>query len=190
MKAITLYHPFPELVAFEQKLNETRSWETPFRGPIAIHVATSRKPWHMDLAFQEPFFSALTPLHTEITTNGGVKSIGMKLHLGKVIAICNLVDCIKITPEFVASLSEKERVFGDYTIGRFAWKIEDVHQLKEPIMEKGKQRLWNFDETPHLVAIDPYAIGSTKIWTPKGVRSGRKLDRHDEDAARGLEVVA
>jgi hypothetical protein len=182
MKAITLYHPWAELIALNEKRYETRSWATNYRGPIAIHCGVSRKPWHMDLAFKEPFLSALKPLHSR-----AFGTLGMRLHLGQILAIGNLVDCIEITPRF--ALSENELAFGDYTPGRFAWILEDVHQLAKPIPAKGMQRLWSFDETDHLVSIDPFSIGSTKIWTPKGVMSGRRLDRPDEDAVKGLEVA-
>jgi hypothetical protein len=141
----------------------------------------------MNLAFDEPFYSALEPLHREI---GGKKA--MRLHLGCVLAIGNLVNCLEINSSQVYYLKKdnpNEYAFGDYSIGRFAWLLKDIHQLAVPIPAKGMQRIWNWDETEHLVAIDPFSIGSTKIWTPKGVISGRKLERPDEDAVRGLEVA-
>jgi hypothetical protein len=192
MKALTVYHPWAELIALNEKRNETRGWATKYRGPIAIHCGTSRRPWHMDLAFKEPFLSALKPLHSR-----AFATLGMRIHLGQILAIGNLVDCLEIihTVDNEACLENgrivfgREYDFGDYTPGRFAWILENVHQLVEPIPAKGMQRLWNFDETDHLVSIDPFSIGSTKIWTPKGVISGRRLDLPDEDAVKGLEVA-
>jgi hypothetical protein len=62
------------------------------------------------------------------------------------MATCNLVNCVPITPEFVASLSEQEKAFGDYTIGRFAWILDDVKALDKLVPVKGAQRLWELDE--------------------------------------------
>lgn len=39
MRAITLTQPWSSLVARGQKKIETRSWQTSYRGPLAIHAA-------------------------------------------------------------------------------------------------------------------------------------------------------
>ena len=39
MKAITIWQPWAFLLAMGAKQYETRSWETAYRGPIAIHAA-------------------------------------------------------------------------------------------------------------------------------------------------------
>ena len=38
-----------------------------------------------------------------------------------------------------------ETNFGDWDIGRYAWRLENIESLKEPIPVKGQQRLWNYD---------------------------------------------
>ena len=38
-----------------------------------------------------------------------------------------------------------ERPFGDFTPGRFAWLLEDIVALPEPIPAKGHQGLWNWE---------------------------------------------
>ena len=174
MKAITLYQPWASLVALGEKRIETRGWATKYRGPLLIH---SSKKANTEMCDQAVLYDCLQRLGN------------IKYPLGVVLAISNLVECIEITPKLIDGLSVQEISFGDYTIGRFAWILEDIHQLKIPVKAKGMQRLWNWDETEHLVAIDPYSIGGTRIWTPKGVRSGRKLDKYDEDAIKGLEVA-
>ncbi|WP_253299501.1 hypothetical protein [Paenibacillus barcinonensis] len=37
--------------------------------------------------------------------------------------------------------------FGDYSDGRFAWQLDDVVQLQEPIPAKGQLGLWNWEDT-------------------------------------------
>lgn len=194
MNALTIYQPWASLKASNEKEYETRSWQTKYRGPLLIHAAKGSKIYYHTLAnLDQTFNQALT---------GGKKwdlGIWDKLPLGKVMAVGTLVDCLEIGVEYMTKWGTEmeyplptgnELAFGDYTPGRFAWTFENVHQLKEPIPAKGMQRLWNFDETPHLVAIDPWSIGETKIWTPKGVISGKRVDpARDEDAVQGLEVA-
>jgi len=69
----------------------------------------------------------------------------LPLHFGVVLCVCHLVNCLPITQEFVATLNEQEKAFGDYTAGRYAWILEDVRMLPEPIPAKGMQRLWQWE---------------------------------------------
>lgn len=39
-----------------------------------------------------------------------------------------------------------ELLFGDWTPGRYAWELANVQMLTEPILAKGKQGLWNWEE--------------------------------------------
>ena len=182
MKALTVYQPWASLTALGEKKIETRGWYTKYRGPLAIHAGKSMQ--YNDVMFREPFFTALEPLRYE-----SASGTAFRLSYGEIIAICNLVDCVSITPEFVEGLSVKERVFGDYTLGRFAWMLEDTHRLKGPIPARGKQRLWNWDETEYQVCIDPFIVGDTRIWTPLSVRSGKAVAKPNEDTVMGLEVA-
>ena len=38
-----------------------------------------------------------------------------------------------------------ELALGDYTPGRYAWKLANVKKLPEPIPAKGRQGLWNWE---------------------------------------------
>jgi hypothetical protein len=62
--------------------------------------------------------------------------------LGAAIAICDLVDCVPITQELIDQQSEQEIAAGEWTVGRYAWKLENITPLKpQPI--RGRQGLWN-----------------------------------------------
>ena len=37
--------------------------------------------------------------------------------------------------------------FGDYSVGRFVWFLDDVQLLPEPVPARGRQRLWNLEVT-------------------------------------------
>lgn len=139
--------PWASLIALLQKGIETRSWYTKYRGPLAIHASKGRAPWHMNLAWQEPFFSALKPQHRKIN-----EKTGILYYPGCVIATCNLVDCIKTELIIGALYGLNEAQFGDYTPGRFAWILQDIKPLDQPIPTEGKLRLWEWTP-PEGVAI-------------------------------------
>ena len=45
---------------------------------------------------------------------------------------------------FGVIVGDAERDFGDWRVGRFAWKLENIKVLKNPVKLSGKQGLWNF----------------------------------------------
>lgn len=61
---------------------------------------------------------------------------------GAIVAIADLVDCIKMSSDFIKAQCEQEIVAGDWQVGRFAWRLENIRAI-EPIFLKGKQGLWN-----------------------------------------------
>ena len=133
MKALSLLQPYASLIAIGAKKIETRSWSTKYRGPLAIHASRSNK--NKLLRFMEPFLKAL-------------RGIGI-LPLGAIVATCNLVDCIKMTPEFVDFVKSAEGYeidFGVYEVGRYAWILEDVKPLEKPISASGALSLWEWEE--------------------------------------------
>ncbi|MDB9372367.1 hypothetical protein PN464_03190 [Nodularia sphaerocarpa CS-585] len=127
IKAITLHQPHASLVGIH-KFFETRSWSTKYRGKIAIHAAKQQKHNYQ----QWSLLSDLLP---------GFEA----LKFGSVVAIADLTDCILMTEEFIAQQSETELRCGLWEVGRYAWKLENVQILDEPIPARGRQRLWNID---------------------------------------------
>ena len=66
------------------------------------------------------------------------------LNFGVILAECDLVDCILITKSFKDKQNNIEKDFGDWNIGRYAWKLENVKLLDPVIQTNGKLGLWNF----------------------------------------------
>lgn len=126
MKAISLWQPWASLMALGLKKNETRSWQTHYRGPLLIHAAKRITHWPSimiqavfeDIAFQPP-----------------------DLPRGVILCRVNLVDCVKIA--FHNKPSHPEAMFGDYTSGRYMWVTEDLETFDPPIPFCGKQRIFN-----------------------------------------------
>jgi hypothetical protein len=140
MKAISTIQPWATLIAIRAKRFETRSWETDYRGPLAIHASKGWPRWAIELALEEPFRSTLA--------RAGVQHLA-DLPRGAVIATARLVDCRSTTPDLIdgswtARLSDAEDAFGDFSPGRFAWELADVEVLPEPIPARGALRLWTW----------------------------------------------
>lgn len=139
MKTLSLLEPWASLIACGAKRIETRSWKHPYRGPLLIHASKGCKAENMNLAWQEPFFSALKGIH--IIKDG---KTALQYSPGCIIATCNLVDCIEMTPENIAEVGYLEKEFGIYEPGRYMWILEDVRRI-DPIPAKGRLMLWDFD---------------------------------------------
>jgi len=152
MKAITIWQPWASLLACGAKQYETRSWETNYRGTIAIHAAF------------DPHLKIWEELDdvTAGTMQGILDFIDPdELPLGSIIATAELVECWKILDsgkdEAILQIINAERQaqrkiydneihFGDWTPGRYAWEFRNMTMLPEPIPAKGKQRIWNWEE--------------------------------------------
>ncbi len=137
IKAITLYQPWATLMAIGAKRIETRSWETRYRGLIAIHAG--RNESEALAYYDEPFHKVLL--------EAGYHYLAM-LPYGAVLAVGKLVNCIEtdlICRGSVSPFSDQERAFGDYSPGRFGWLISDVRPLSEPIPCRGQRRLWDWE---------------------------------------------
>jgi len=147
MKAITLWGPWAHLITLDLKHYETRSWGTKYRGLLAIHASKKIVPLNDSLR-------ALT-LNQRRYVNDKIclkYSDYRSMPAGAVIAICSLVDCVEITASFISKLNWLEKACGDYTLGRFAWVLEDVRAISEPIPIRGKQKLWEW-EVPEGVKV-------------------------------------
>jgi hypothetical protein len=165
MRAITLTQPWATLVAIGAKCIETRSWSTPYRGPIAIHAAKGFPLGAQNIARSEPFASVLR--------EAGFISPS-ELPRGSVVATARLVDVLPIQskpagghcvapddeglmrvwhPTELAGVkghysditTEHEALFGDYsTPGRFGWVLEGVEALPAPVPARGALGLWTW----------------------------------------------
>jgi hypothetical protein len=154
MKALTLQQPWAILVAYEKKMIETRSWSTKYRGDLAIHVSKKLYPENRRLALtftKEPFAMALEGILWDkepctLLGNPATRFFNHteQLNLGCVIATCKLIDVQLIDPVFCKPLSLQELAFGDYTTGRFAWILENVKRLDNPVFVRGMLGLWEW----------------------------------------------
>lgn len=134
MRLITLYQPWASLMALGYKLNETRSWSTPYRGPLAIHAAKNTEALK-DEEGVDDLLAEAGIISSEETTVGGTK-----WPLGQILAVVTLVDCVP-TEKIRGGLSKRELALGDYSDQRFAWVTKDRRRLATPIAFRGMQGL-------------------------------------------------
>jgi hypothetical protein len=143
MRTITLTQPWATLVAIGAKRIETRSWPTSYRGELAVHAAKYRNNAEIhDTVMQPAFYRAL------LNESGGLVAIPS----GAIVAVCRLAGC-ELTDQVMSihaqdvpglTLPEQEIEFGNFSSGRYAWFLEDVRQLREPIPAKGALGLWEW----------------------------------------------
>lgn len=159
MKALTLWQPWADLAALGLK-HETRSWGTSYRGPIAIHAA---------LKDPRPIMRELPTYVKNVMFNSLYAAYGIqsgvldRLPIGYIVGTGVLADCYKIlnichaeqlqghlvTVEMQGRIRDiwithEDYLFGDWTPGRYAWRLENMQKVTKPVPAKGAQGLWNW----------------------------------------------
>jgi hypothetical protein len=152
MKALTLTQPWATLVAIGAKRIETRSWRTSYRGPLAIHAAKEFPKAARKFSTQFVCYDAMRrSARLELREKGWPP-----YPLGYVMATCRLVNVLPVEVvdnggnAFGVSLEPldaREKAFGDYTPGRWAWILEGAKILETPLPAKGALSLWDWEPT-------------------------------------------
>lgn len=157
MKFLTIRQPWASLIAVGAKTIETRPFSTQYRGPLAIHAGKA-KP--VDIEGRAETW--MRPDGLWLAYWDGEASQSTPCPLGAVVAECDLVDVVPITEptncpdgDHVCRLRdlvlvtgdkaterniERQRQFGDFTPGRYAWLLANVRPI-DPVPMKGAQGL-------------------------------------------------
>lgn len=126
MKVITIREPFATLIKDKVKIYETRSWKTNYRGEIYIHAAKAKSK----------------------ASNASIASTYLKSRENPehIICKCLLKNCIYMDENFIKEVKKNKEEYnsGHYEIGRYAWQLEVIEVLEEPIYAKGQLGIWNF----------------------------------------------
>lgn len=142
MKIISLLQPWATLVVIGAKKIETRSWNTKYRGPVLIHASARMNKGQKEMTFSEPFATALKGIE--------------ELPLGRIVGMANLKTTFDTT-SFVYAMNlglavpgydgswETESHFGDYSAGRFGWRLSDPVSFLNHIPWKGQLGVRDFD---------------------------------------------
>lgn len=137
IKCLSLWQPWASLVAAGVKRHETRHWETAYRGPIAIQASKT-----LDLA------GAPDQLCEAVHGRFWAK----ELPRGFIVAVADLTACDPA--ERVADhLTAADAAAGNFARGRFAWRLERVRRVLQPIPLVGRQGLFNWTPDEPLDAL-------------------------------------
>lgn len=131
MKVLSLTEPYATLIKENKKKIETRSWKTSYRGELYIHASS-------------------THISKKCKENKEIMNLikNSSLNFGNIICKCNLVDCIYMNKEYVEDMKKsnhQEYICGEYKEGRYAWILDNIRILKNPIKAKGHLNIWNYE---------------------------------------------
>lgn len=146
IKALSLHQPWASLIALGAKTIETRGWAAPGHvvgDLVAIHAAkstTSIGPRGYTLGV-----GTYEVEHDEggLLLRGDGLAWPYRLPLGAIVAVARLGTCERMTGESISTVSAEEKPFGFYEPGRFAWHLEAVRRLDDPVPYRGAQGLFN-----------------------------------------------
>jgi activating signal cointegrator 1 len=144
LKAIGLNQPWAQLLASRAIKYDTRTWTTPYLGPMAIHAGLR---WNVEMArrcYQEPLFSILRRKDL-IPARCRDLATGLGLPLRAIVAVAELVE-IRPAPDVFPELSSQEQVLGDFGQDRWAWKFANIVRLIPPISYPGRLRVFEVDD--------------------------------------------
>ena len=130
IRGFTFYQPWATHVASGRKQYETRSWHTSYRGLVAIHAG-------LNTAFMD--YDELQDRQT--------------YPVGAILAVARLTGCHPT--QVVQGVTRQEWELGDWRKGRYAWKLEHVVRLDEPVMLSGARGLWRL---PQKLAWDLFGL--------------------------------
>jgi hypothetical protein len=160
MKLISLWEPWATLVAIGAKRVETRDWRTQYRGFLAIHASKAGlATCDLDRCLQAPIFRGALA--------------GESLSPGCIVAIVRLVDCCPVDDrgcllgvfrQYPELDTPREREFGNFGTGRWAWVMEDLIRIPRPIPFRSKQGLVDVppDVITELASEIAGQVGSTE----------------------------
>lgn len=149
MMAISLWQPWASaLLVPHLKAHETRSWPCPPRligQRVAIHAAKKVLPYDL-------FVENETRDRLMNDAFGGPWR--KTLPFGAVIGTAVLASCKPMSPGLEPSpfgavpAHDNDRLLGDWSADRFAWRMVDPIEFATPIPTLGRQGWWDLDQQP------------------------------------------
>ena len=141
MKALSLWQPWASLMAEGAKKIETRSWQTNYRGLVAVHAS---KTWNSELriiTMQPKFNQALRGVLPELNKVDSLPR-GCFIAVGKLHRVLSTTTHAPAVP----SMKTDEFWFGDYSENRFMWVFDGIWKLSTPLFARGHQALWDVED--------------------------------------------
>ena len=155
MKALTLHQPWASLIVRGYKRLETRSWAPPKKligDRIAIHAAQ-----HVDIDRAIEFWWELgidrAPWAARAMPRGVIVCTAKLAGAYRVASVYGDGQwrSYEMVPGSADHYGMQSKIddYGDFSPGRWLWRLDDVIREKPPIPAKGRQRLWEWEEVGH-----------------------------------------
>jgi hypothetical protein len=138
VKALTIHPPYPALILLPEsnphhKRVENRPWSTDYRGPLIIHSGKSRN-----------WIGSYDPIVEKRLVH----------NFGAAVAVCNLVDCLGISPGPDGSLFHDPTAYDRYPwlrthrhiSGPFCFILANLVPFPEPVPYGGKQGFFDIPD--------------------------------------------
>ena len=153
MPAITLWQPFATLVADGHKTVETRSHDKAAKyvgKRIAIHAAKRKVTDRELMNFPNTIHDALAKYY-----DGG-RWWHEQIPYGAAVATAKLVKVAQVVAhwedEYASDMAETHDGdsgpiddFGDFSVGRWLWFLDDIRKLDTPYPATGRQGFWTLE---------------------------------------------
>jgi len=152
VRGLSLWEPWASAIHHRHKLIETRPWDTSYRGEILI-CSTAKLTTEMAKFANRLWRDTLGIDPPEWTQ-------GMALAVAEVYATDPTEAFLERARRSPGLLTPRERALGDYSSGRFAWRLHKIRRVLEPYPIKGRQRLWRVkpeDEAAIRERLEPLA---------------------------------
>lgn len=133
MLGLSVWQPWASLIAVGAKRYETRSWRPP-ASLIGrrLAICSSRTEEGLLASAQDQALSRLC-----------LRRLGRApLPIGAVVAVVTVTGCIATTALAARRIGARERLAGDWSSGRYAWRLDDVRALAAPVPVSGSQRFF------------------------------------------------
>jgi len=116
------------------------------RGLLAIAATATWNKGVLDW-FRQPFVYPDAHEMRQALQQAGARPDN--LPLGAVLCVVNVVDCVRAEDLLACccyyDMMKTERIWGDYSPGRFGIVTDRCWRFREPIPTKGKQGLWDWE---------------------------------------------
>lgn len=149
MKVISIWQPYASLIVHGHKFTETRSWPAPksiIKTRIAIASTKVIRP-EQRAVMQDPEFR-------KFYDQTGLPGLDDLAH-GAILGFVNLHSCDVMTEEDLLDITDEERMFGVWEVGRYAWRLRHPEAFEQPVRARGQQGVWEW--SAHEVLVRQFA---------------------------------
>lgn len=147
MRVISLWQPYASLLVHGHKLNETRPFPAPstiIRQRLGIASTKTIKPEQRAL-IEDPVFA-------EYYAKTGLPAFDDLPH-GALVGSVYVNSSDIITEGDIEDTTEEELLYGDWRVGRYAWRCRDHQALDKPIPCRGAQGIWIWSDEANVVSL-------------------------------------